>query len=223
MYPGKTKTDSRPRALLLVSMAVAASLALAGCRVPQKMADQPQYDPLEKSAFFPDGASSRPLVEGTVPSPRAEGTLAQVGPGPNELFDAGREGGQFSDDFPLPLTPELMARGRDRFDIYCSMCHGRVGEGNGMIVARGYKRPPSFHSDALRSRKNVYIFDVISNGFGVMPAYRTMIPAADRWAIVAYVRALQVSQNATTADVPIADRASLDAPAAAPKAEGEKH
>ncbi len=223
MYPGKTKTDSRPRALLLVSMAVAASLALAGCRVPQKMADQPQYDPLEKSAFFPDGASSRPLVEGTVPSPRAEGTLAQVGPGPNELFDAGREGGQFSDDFPLPLTPELMARGRDRFDIYCSMCHGRVGEGNGMIVARGYKRPPSFHSDALRSRKNGYIFDVISNGFGVMPAYRTMIPAADRWAIVAYVRALQVSQNATTADVPIADRASLDAPAAAPKAEGEKH
>ena len=223
MYPGKTKTDSRPRALLLVSMAVAASLALAGCRVPQKMADQPQYDPLEKSAFFPDGASSRPLVEGTVPSPRAEGTLAQVGPGPNELFDAGREGGQFSDDFPLPLTPELMARGRDRFDIYCSMCHGRVGEGNGMIVARGYKRPPSFHSDALRSRKNGYIFDVISNGFGVMPAYRTMIPAADRWAIVAYVRALQVSQNATTADVPIAERASLDAPAAAPKAEGEKH
>jgi mono/diheme cytochrome c family protein len=92
-----------------------------------------------------------------------------------------------------------------------------------MIVARGYKKPPSFHSDALRSRKNGYIFDVIGNGFGVMPAYRTMIPAADRWAIVAYVRALQVSQNATIADVPSADRASLDAPAPAPKAEGEKH
>jgi mono/diheme cytochrome c family protein len=198
-----------------------ASLALAGCRVPQMMADQPQFDPLEKSEFFPDGASSRPLVEGTVASPRVDGTLAQVGPGPDELFDSGREAGQFSDQFPLPLTPELMARGKERFEIYCTPCHGRVGEGNGMIVARGYKRPPSYHSDALRSRKNGYIFDVISNGFGVMPAYRTMIPAADRWAIVAYVRALQASQNATVADVPGADRASLDAPA--PKAEGEKH
>ncbi|MBI2214006.1 MAG: cytochrome c [Acidobacteria bacterium] len=223
MYPGKTKTDPRLRAVLLVSVAVAASLALGGCRVPQKMADQPQYDPLEKSAFFPDGASSRPLVEGTVPSPRVEGTLAQVGGGPDELFDSGREAGQFSDKYPMPLTPELMARGRDRFDIYCSMCHGRVGDGDGMIVARGYKKPPSFHSDLLRSRKNGYIFDVISNGFGVMPAYRTMIPVADRWAIVAYVRALQVSQNATISDVPSADRSSLDAPAAAPRAEGEKH
>lgn len=223
MSPGKTKTDSRPRATLLLGVAVAASLALAGCRLPQKMADQPQFDPLEKSSFFPDGASSRPLVDGTVASPRVEGTLAQVGSGPNELFDSGREGGQFSDNYPLPLTPEVMARGRDRYDVYCSMCHGRVGEGNGMIVARGYKKPPSFHSDALRSRKNGYIFDVISNGFGVMPAYRTMIPSADRWAIVAYVRALQVSQNATVADVPSAERGSLDGTAPAPKAEGEKH
>jgi hypothetical protein len=223
MYPGKTTPESRSRSTLLLGVAVAASLALAGCRLPQKMADQPQFDPLEKSTFFSDGASSRPLEAGTVPSPRVDGTLAQIGSGPNELFDSGREGGQFSDNFPMPLTPELMARGRERYDIYCSMCHGRVGEGNGMIVARGYKKPPSFHSDLLRSRKNGYIFDVIGNGFGVMPAYRTMIPAADRWAIVAYVRALQASQNATLADVPSADRASLDAPAQAPKAEGEKH
>ncbi|MCM2314652.1 MAG: cytochrome c [Thermoanaerobaculia bacterium] len=223
MSPGKTKTDSRPRATLLLGVAVAASLALAGCRLPQKMAEQPQFDPLEKSAFFPDGASSRPLVDGTVVSPRVEGTLAQIGSGPNELFDTGREGGQFSDNFPLPLTPELMARGKERFEIYCTPCHGRVGEGNGMIVARGYKRPPSYHSDALRSRKNGYIFDVITNGFGVMPAYRSQVPPADRWAIVAYVRALQVSQNATIADVPSADRASLDGTAPAPKAEGEKH
>lgn len=223
MSPGKTKTDSRLRATLLVSVAVAASLALAGCRLPQKMADQPQFDPLERSAFFPDGASSRPLVEGTVVSPRVEGTLAQIGSGPNELFDSGREGGQFSDNFPLPLTPELMARGKERFEIYCTPCHGRVGEGNGMIVARGYKRPPSYHSDALRSRKNGYIFDVITNGFGVMPAYRSQVPPADRWAIIAYVRALQLSQNATIADVPSADRASLDGTTSAPKAEGEKH
>ena len=223
MSPGKTKTDSRPRATLLLGVAVAASLALAGCRLPQKMADQPQFDPLERSAFFPDGASSRPLVEGTVVSPRVEGTLAQIGSGPNELFDSGREGGQFSDNFPLPLTPELMARGKERFEIYCTPCHGRVGEGNGMIVARGYKRPPSYHSDALRSRKNGYIFDVITNGFGVMPAYRSQVPPADRWAIVAYVRALQLSQNATIADVPSADRASLDGTTSAPKAEGEKH
>lgn len=223
MFPGKTKTDMRSRAGMLAGVAVMASLALAGCRLPQKMADQPQFDPLEKSNFFPDGASSRPLVAGTVPSPRVEGSLAQIGSGPNELFDTGREAGQFSDNFPMPLTPELMARGRERYDIYCSMCHGRVGDGNGMIVARGYKKPPSFHSDLLRSRKNGYIFDVIGNGFGVMPAYRTMIPAADRWAIVAYVRALQASQNATIADVPSADRASLDEPAKAAKAEGEKH
>ena len=223
MSPGKTKTESRLRATLLVSVAVAASLALAGCRIPQKMAEQPQFDPLEKSAFFPDGASSRPLVEGTVVSPRVEGTLAQIGSGPNELFDSGREGGQFSDNFPLPLTPELMARGKERFEVYCTPCHGRVGEGNGMIVARGYKRPPSYHSDALRSRKNGYIFDVITNGFGVMPAYRSQVPPADRWAIVAYVRALQVSQNATIADVPSAERASLDGTAPAPKAAGEKH
>lgn len=223
MYPGKTKTDSRPRTALLVSVAVAASLALAGCRIPQKMAEQPQFDPLEKTSFFADGASSRPLVEGTVPSPRADGALAQIGTGPNELFDSGREGGQFSDNFPLPLTPELMARGKERFEIYCTPCHGRVGEGNGMIVARGYKKPPSYHSDALRSRKNGYIFDVITNGFGVMPSYRSQVPPADRWAIVAYVRALQLSQNATIADVPSADRASLDATAPAPKPEGEKH
>jgi hypothetical protein len=223
MFPGKTKTDTRPRATLVAGIALLASLALAGCRLPQKMADQPQFDPLEKSNFFADGASSRPLVQGTVASPRVEGSLAQIGSGPNELFDTGREAGQFSDSFPMPLTAELMARGRERYDIYCSMCHGRVGEGNGMIVARGYKRPPSFHSDALRSRKNGYIFDVIGNGFGVMPAYRTMIPASDRWAIVAYVRALQVSQNATIADVPGADRASLDQPAKAAGAHGEKH
>ncbi|MGK2857295.1 MAG: c-type cytochrome [Thermoanaerobaculia bacterium] len=223
MYPGKTTTDSRSRATLLVGVALAASLALAGCRLPQKMAEQPQFDPLEKSAFFPDGASSRPLVDGTVASPRADGTLAQIGIGPNELFDSGREAGQFSDNFPLPLTPELMARGKERFEIYCTPCHGRVGDGNGMIAARGYKRPPSYHSDALRSRKNGYIFDVITNGFGVMPAYRFQVPPADRWAIVAYVRALQVSQNATIADVPSPERATLDAAATAPKAEGEKH
>ena len=221
MSPGKTKIDMCRRAMTLAGVALLASLALAGCRIPQDMANQPQFDPYEKTTFFADGSSARPLVEGTVASPRVEGTLAQIGSGPNELFDSGREGGQFSDNFPMPLTPELMARGRERFDIYCSMCHGRVGEGDGMIVARGYKKPPTYHSDALRSRKNGYIFDVISNGFGVMPAYRTMIPAADRWAIVAYVRALQMSQNATVAEVPNADRASLDAPATAPTAEGE--
>lgn len=223
MFPGKTKTDARPRAALAVGVAIVASLALGGCRVPQMMANQPQFDPYEKSNFFADGSSARPLVEGTVPSPRVEGTLAQIGSGPNELFDSGREGGEFSDNFPMPLTSDLMARGHERFDIYCSMCHGRVGDGDGMIVARGYKKPPSFHSDLLRSRRNGYIFDVISNGFGVMPAYRTMIPAADRWAIVAYVRALQASQNATLADVPSGDRASLDGTSKEPKAEGEKH
>ncbi len=209
MFPGKRmKAASRfrsARALGVLGIALLGALALTGCRVPQMMAEQPQYDPLEKSDFFPDGASSRPLVEGTVDRDSRE---------PNELFDTGKENGEYSDKFPFPVTAEVMARGHERFDIYCSMCHGRLGDGDGMIPSRGLKRPPSFHTDRLRGMKNGYFFDVDSNGFGVMPAYRTMIPPEDRWAIVAYVRALQVSQNASIADVDPADRAKLESGAA---------
>jgi len=164
------------------------------------MADQPKYDPLEASSFFPDGMAARPRVEGTIP---------YQGWKRDTVLYTGKQAGQPIDGFPMPVTDVFLARGGDRFNIYCSMCHGLAGYGDGMIVQRGYRRPPSFHTDLLRSQKNGYLFDVITNGFGAMPAYGTMIPAEDRWAIVAYVKALQLSQNATLAEVPPAEQAQL--------------
>ncbi len=113
------------------------------------------------------------------------------------------------DTFPFPVTRDVMVRGQDRFNIYCAPCHDRPGDGNGMIVRRGFRSPPSYHIDRLRQVPNGYMFDVITNGFGAMPDYAAQVPARDRWAIVAYVRALQLSQNATLDDVPPADRAQL--------------
>jgi len=112
--------------------------------------------------------------------------------------------------FPFPVTAEVMARGRERFDIFCSACHGLAGQGDGMIVRRGFRRPTSFHDDRLRQVPPGYVYDVITNGFGAMPDYATQIPVEDRWAIVAYVKALQRSQHATIDDVPGGERARLD-------------
>ncbi|HYC62277.1 MAG TPA: cytochrome c [Thermoanaerobaculia bacterium] len=176
-------------------------LTLAACR--QKMANQPRYDPLETSDFFADGMSARPRVANTV----ARGELSS-----DPFFDTGKINGVVADGFPFAMTAEVIDRGHERFDIYCSECHGRVGDGNGMIPARGYRRPPSFHTAAMRSATTGHLFDVMTNGFGAMPPYGSMIPPRDRWAIAAYIRALQLSQNATVADVPPADRAKLDAP-----------
>ena len=190
------------RRVRLSSMALLLLLvALGGCR--QKMSNQPRYDPLEASTFFADGMSARPRIAGTV----ARGDLST-----NPFFDTGKIGGQDADGFPMPVTIEVVNRGQERFNIYCSECHGRVGDGNGMIPSRGYRHPPSFHTTALRNAKTGHFFDVMTNGFGAMPPYGSMIPPADRWAIVSYIRALQLSQNATVADVPPGDRASLDAP-----------
>jgi hypothetical protein len=170
------------------------------------MANQPRYDPLEASNFFQDGQSARPRIPGTV----ARGELSS-----DPFFDTGKLGGAEGDGFPFPVTIEVVNRGHERFDIYCSECHGRVGDGNGMIPSRGYRRPPSFHTATLRTAKTGHFFDVMTNGFGAMPPYGTMIPPRDRWAIVAYIRALQLSQNANVNDVPTNDRALLDAPPAA--------
>jgi cytochrome c5 len=176
-------------------------VSLGACR--QKMSNQPRYDPLEPSDFFADGQSARPRVAGTV----ARGELSS-----DPFFDTGKVNGAVSDGFPFPVTLEVINRGHERYDIYCSECHSRTGDGNGMIPARGYRRPPSFHTATLRTATTGHIFDVMTNGFGAMPPYGTMIPPRDRWAIVAYIRALQLSQNATVADVPTLDRALLDAP-----------
>jgi len=175
--------------------------AVAGAACRQDMHNQPKFVPLRASEFFGDARSARPLVEGTV----ARGHL-----GDDVLLNTGKIDGKPVDQFPFPVTAETMARGRERFDVFCSPCHGRTGLGDGMVVRRGYRKPPSYAIDRLLAAPAGYFFDVITNGFGAMPDYRAQIPVPDRWAIVAYVRALQLSAHATLADVPPADRAALD-------------
>ena len=158
------------------------------------MHDQPKYIPLRPSDFFGDGRSERPLIEGTV----ARGHLDD-----DNAFYTGRgPDGKFVDEFPFPVTKAVMERGQNRFNIYCAPCHDRLGNGDGKIVRRGYRHPPSYHIDRLRQVPNGYIYDVITNGFGAMPDYSAQIHPADRWAIVAYVRALQLAQNGKIDDVP---------------------
>ena len=172
---------------------------IAGCQ--PEMTDQPRYEPLEASTFFEDGRSARHLVPGTV----ARGQLMLDTP-----LATGRADGQVVDTLPLPVTRDLLERGQERYDIYCAPCHDRVGAGRGMIVRRGYPRPPSFHIPRLRQAPVGHFFEVMTQGFGAqMPAYDWMIPPPDRWAIIAYIRALQLSQHATLAAVPEAERRQL--------------
>jgi mono/diheme cytochrome c family protein len=179
-------------------------LGLSGSACRQDMHDQPRYKPLAGSDFFADGRSARPPVPGTV----ARGQLRA-----DAALYTGKSGGAFVDAFPVPVDLKLVQRGRERYEIYCTPCHGRTGRGDGMVVQRGYRRPPSMHIERLRNEKPGYFFDVITNGFGVMPDYAAQVPVADRWALVAYLRALQLSQHATIDDVPASERAGLGAPA----------
>jgi mono/diheme cytochrome c family protein len=164
------------------------------------MHDQPKYIPLRESAFFSDARSARALVVGTV----ARGQLHE-----DAHLYTGRVNGTDTAMFPFRIDSLVMARGQERFDIYCSPCHGRTGFGDGMVVRRGYRRPPSYHDDRLRKAPVGHFFDVISNGFGAMPDYAAQINVKDRWAIVAYVRALQLSEHATVADVPAEQREQM--------------
>ena len=164
---------------------------MAACR--QEMADQPRYDPLEESKFFPDGQSARPLVEGTV----ARGQLRD-----DEQFFSGGSDTAVATEFPSPVTIEMLYRGQERYEIYCTPCHDRTGSGNGMIVRRGYSRPPSLHSEISNKQPVGHLFRVITRGIGAMPGYSAQITAQDRWAIIAYIKALQLSQNARLDDVP---------------------
>jgi len=170
------------------------------------MANQPKYDPLEPSAFFADGMSARQRVPGTI----ARGELVN-----DDFLHTGKMNGKDGDGFPFAVTNEVMNRGQERFNIYCSECHGRLGDGNGMIPSRGYRRPPTFHSDALRNAPTGHFFDVMTNGFGAMPPYNVQVPVEDRWKIIAYIRALQLSQNGTVNDLPPDQLAKLAAPATA--------
>jgi mono/diheme cytochrome c family protein len=178
------------------------------------MHDAPSYDPLQESTFFNNGAASRTLVANTV----ARGQLRE-----DEHFYTGKVNGEPAAEFPMPITPEIMARGQERFNVFCSPCHGRTGAGNGMIVQRGFRQPPSYHEERLRNAPPGYFFDVMTNGFGAMQDYSAQVPPADRWAIAAYIRALQLSQHATVADVPADRRGDLDRPAQTPAAPAQEN
>jgi mono/diheme cytochrome c family protein len=189
-----------PYRVLGVAAVVVSTLALGACR--QDMHNQPKYRGLRATAFFADGGSARPLVEGTV----ARGTLQE-----DVAFFTGKMGSATVKELPFPVDDAVLARGQERYDIYCTPCHDATGSGRGMVVQRGFKQPPSFHDDRLRNADAGYFFDVMTNGFGAMPDYRTQLAARDRWAVVAYVRALQLSQHAAPSDVPGGDPTKVPA------------
>ncbi|MGD0570919.1 MAG: cytochrome c [Candidatus Sulfotelmatobacter sp.] len=190
-----------------VSGLLAALVALSGCRLDMHV--QPRENPLSRSDFFSDQRSERPPVDGTV----ARGELRA-----DTYFYTGKIGSNPGDYMPFPVTMEVLQRGRERYNIYCAPCHSLVGDGNGFIPSRGFARmPPSYHIERLQKAPLGYFYDVITSGFGTMPDYASQIPPRDRWNIVAYIRALQLSQNATRADVP----AGQAVPSEAPKFRGQ--
>lgn len=190
------------RGAFLLAAALPAAFAVAGCDLRQRMYDQEKYEPHEASPFFQDGLSARPPVEGTV----ARGELRL-----DDHYWRGRVNGELATTLPpaIPFDRQLLERGRQRYDIFCSPCHGRTGMGNGMVVQRGLKQPPSFHEERLREAAIGYFFDVETNGFGAMYSYASRIPVRDRWAISAYVRALQFSQRAEFDRLPTEDQGQL--------------
>ena len=192
-----TITSRRSAALL---GAVLLLIGTAGCELRQAMYDQEKYEPLEASAFFADGMSFRSQVDGTV----AQGQLRL-----DEHFYQGKIQGQLAETLPMVVDRQLLERGRERFNIFCSPCHDKTGSGNGMIVQRGLKQPPSYHQERLREVPVGHFFDVMTNGFGVMYSYASRIPVADRWAIVAYIKVLQLSQNLEFDQLPAEDQRQL--------------
>lgn len=197
MFPGKQ-----------MICAIPVICVLCGCR--NDMHDQPRYEPLQESRFFADGRSARPYVAGTVARGRLnDDAILNTGKQPAAKPVNGVLSSQFVDALPMPLTRALLERGRQRYDIYCSPCHGLTGEGNGMIVQRGFMRPPAYTSERVRSQPVGHYFDVITNGFGAMHSYASRVAVPDRWAIAAYIRVLQVSRSATISDVPADRRAAL--------------
>jgi mono/diheme cytochrome c family protein len=180
---------------------VAALILTAICGCHGDMYDQPRYEPLEKSDFFDDGRASRPVVAGTI----ARGDLRE-----DQALYIGKQDDKLVDEPPLPIDLALLERGRERFNIFCTPCHGRAGHGDGMIVRRGFRKPPTYHSDRLRGVPIGHFFDVMTNGFATMPDYAEQIPVRDRWAIAVYVRALQLSQHAKLDELENDDRRPLE-------------
>jgi mono/diheme cytochrome c family protein len=207
---------------LMLACALAVSLG-AGTACRQDMHDAPRFDPLEKSDFYADQRSARPLIDGTV----ARGQLRA-----DDVYYTGKANGQPIAGLPAGITLDkaLLERGQSRFNVYCAPCHSQTGEGDGMVVRRGYKQPPSLHDPRLRNAQLGYFYDVVTRGFGQMPDYAAQIQPRDRWAVAAYLRALQLSQHATLEDLTADDRHKLEeaekaaekAAAAAKPAAGQK-
>lgn len=197
----------RPAAALAL---VLAALAFAGCeRMRRDMYDRSREKPLEESSLFPDRSSARPAVPGTVV--HARGNFSGTSSGRVGVEEArAREAAERAETFPRPLTRALLERGRERFGIYCAPCHSPLGDGDGMVARRGFPHPPSYHTERLRRAPDRHFYDVITNGYGVMHSYADRVPPADRWAIVAYIRALQLSQDPPPGRV--ASNASPEAP-----------
>ncbi len=207
------RTDSLIHRSRLIAV-IAAGLALAGLGCRQDMHDQPKLEPLEWSAFFPDGRGSRQAPAHTI----ARGTLPNSSP----LFTGVEDNGEFVSALPVQLSAELLDRGEERFNIYCTPCHDRAGGGRGMIVERGFRQPPSYHEDRLLEMPVGYLFDVITNGYGQMSGYSAQIKPADRWAITAWIRVLQKSQNVDRTEL-TGDELRLVADGAVVVAEDETH
>ena len=200
MKPETRREGVGKRAICLWA-ALALVVFVTGCR--RDMFNQPYSKPLRKSDFFQDNhMASRPIVPHTV----ARGQLQA-----DQAFYTGMVGSNLVADFPFPVTREVLERGRERFEIYCAVCHGRTGEGNGMVVQRGFPPPPSYHIDRLRQAPVGHFFDVMTHGYGVMYSYAERVEPRDRWAIAAYIRALQLSHDAKLTDVPPDQRAQLEA------------
>ncbi len=175
------------------------ALSLSACR--QDMYNQPKAKTYSASEFFADGTSARPIPPHTV-----EFHGAPQG----EAYNTGLTNGVLLAQLPMPVTPELLQRGRERYNIYCAVCHGATGEGNGEVVQRGYPAPPSYHSERLRNAPVGHFVDVITNGYGVMYSYAARVEPNDRWAIAAYIRALQLSRNVKASDLPPEEQKRLE-------------
>ncbi len=182
-----------------VLLVVVAAAALSGCR--QDMFDQPKFRPLAASGFFTDGRSARPVPAGT---------NAYGGTDEGEAIELGTTHGTFVAAIPISVNEPMLKRGQERFDIYCSPCHGRIGDGHGMIAKRGFQIPADLHSARVQNAPPGYLYAVIANGYGAMPEYGDALPVHDRWAVVAYIRALELSRHAGVADVPDDQKAALE-------------
>jgi mono/diheme cytochrome c family protein len=195
------------RGTAVVLLSATGLLLLAGCR--EDMQNQPKFIPLRENEFYADGRSARPRLEGTI----ARGQLED-----DPLLYTGKVNGQEADQFPFPVSAADLARGRERFNIFCAPCHSQLGDGNGMVVQRGFKKPPSYYEPRLLKAPVGHFFNVMTNGWGAMGDYSAQVPVADRWRIAAYIRALQYSQTGNTPTAQqVAKQEPSQAPAIAPR------